>query len=853
MQPTTQRSWSPRVRCVVALVVLAGAQAACDNSSDAAPTTSAPVATSASAPSTTSPPDTSEPDTSDPTTVDPGYRASITRTAHGVAHIVADDWGSLGFGQGYAFAQDRACTLIDQVIKVRGQRAQWFGAGDGDANVLSDLAYRHLRIHAAADERWAGQPAHLSDFVSGYVNGFNSELEEEGPSGWCEGEPWVQPITLTDLYAYMTDAVLYASSGVLLGPIANAQPPPPGTAPPSTPAPDPAPDPAPETSTTLLVDSQGGSNGWAIGRDGSASGGGMLLANPHFPWEGEKRLWESQLTLTTGEMDAYGVTLSGIPGILIGFNDAVAWTHTVSAGYRLTLYELSLVPGDPTSYVYGDQTRAMTSTDITVDVLQADGSIQPLTRTMWSSHYGPMLELPFGWTADKAYTYRDANIDNSSLLQQFFGMITANDMDEFIAAHATSNAMPWVNTIATSADGRAWYADTAATPNLSPDALAGWQASVDAGGLAAVVLDNGAILLDGSNPVNEWVDDAGASRPGIVPFARQPQLERSDYVFNANDSHWLANPSEPLTGFSPLTGPEAVPQSARTRMNVVLLTDPAMRGQDGLFDLDEMQAAILSQRGVHAELLIDDVLRACDRTPLVLVDEVPYLITPACEVLRVWDRTYHVDSRGAALWREYLSLFSRADLVDAGPLYRTPFDPGDPINTPNGLNDAVDVEVLQNLGIAAKHMLQDGWALDVPLGQMQRDGRAGDSGIPMGGGNEIDGTASVVGCCSGSNTLAPTGDPGTFSPTQSYSDRGYPVTNGNSFMMVMAFTTEGPSARAVLTYGQPDDPADPDFTSQTRVYSDNTFRPVLFTRQQIAADPDAVTYEVRGAKPPPGG
>ena len=83
----------------------------------------------------------------------------------------------------------------------------------------------------------------------------------------------------------------------------------------------------------------------------------MLLANPHFPWEGEKRLWESHLTLTTGEVNAYGVTLSGVPGILIGFNDAVAWTHTVSAGYRMTLYQLSLVPGDPTSYVYGDEVQ----------------------------------------------------------------------------------------------------------------------------------------------------------------------------------------------------------------------------------------------------------------------------------------------------------------------------------------------------------------------------------------------------------------------------------------------------------------------------------------------------------------
>ena len=46
----------------------------------------------------------------------PTYSATIERTAYGTAHITAADWGSLGFGQGYAFAQDRFCVLADQII-----------------------------------------------------------------------------------------------------------------------------------------------------------------------------------------------------------------------------------------------------------------------------------------------------------------------------------------------------------------------------------------------------------------------------------------------------------------------------------------------------------------------------------------------------------------------------------------------------------------------------------------------------------------------------------------------------------------------------------------------------------------
>lgn len=55
------------------------------------------------------------------------YSALIERTEYGTAHITADSWGSLGFGQGYAFAQDRFCVLADQIVKVRSQRSAYLG------------------------------------------------------------------------------------------------------------------------------------------------------------------------------------------------------------------------------------------------------------------------------------------------------------------------------------------------------------------------------------------------------------------------------------------------------------------------------------------------------------------------------------------------------------------------------------------------------------------------------------------------------------------------------------------------------------------------------------------------------
>src|SRR4051794_40260788 len=56
------------------------------------------------------------------------YSATITRTSHGIPHIVAKDFGSLGFGAGYAAAGTSICTLADTVLTARGQRSRYLGA-----------------------------------------------------------------------------------------------------------------------------------------------------------------------------------------------------------------------------------------------------------------------------------------------------------------------------------------------------------------------------------------------------------------------------------------------------------------------------------------------------------------------------------------------------------------------------------------------------------------------------------------------------------------------------------------------------------------------------------------------------
>jgi acyl-homoserine-lactone acylase len=560
----------------------------------------------------------------------------------------------------------------------------------------------------------------------------------------------------------------------------------------------------------------------------------MLVGNPHFPWQGMLRMYEVHLTVP-GELDVYGVSLLGSPAVQIGFNDAVAWSHTVSAGRRFTAYSLDLVPGDPTSYRYGDEVREMTSVEVAVEVLQPDGSTRDVERTFWSSHYGPVIDFPgVGWSTERTLTFRDANADNDELLPQFFAMNTARSMDEFIEAHATWQGVPWVNTIAASADGRIWYADTSATPNLSADAIAAWRERVESDPITSIALDNGVVLLDGSDPLYEWVDDPEARDPGVVPFSQMPQLERSDVVFNANDPYWYATLDEVFAEFSPLHGNFAAPLSNRTRGNAVQLhPERGDSGPDGLFTFEEFRDSAIGNRVFTAEQLVDEVVERCRAEGAE--DEL-------CDVLEAWDRRVDITSVGAALWREFIDSFPNAALVDAGPLWAEPFDPADPLDTPNGLS--ADPEIVPRLEAAAARLRSAGFAVDAPLGDLQFSERNGER-IAIHGGTGAEGVSNVVGFGRNTTTAETGFDRGeVVDGSRSLTAKGYPITNGTSFIYALEFTPDGPVAQAFLTYGQTGDPASEFFGDQTKLFSAKQWRTLLFDEASITNDPALREYTV---------
>jgi len=790
------------------------------------------------------------------------YRATIRRTPDGVPHIVAADWSSASFGQGYASAEDRSCDLADQIVKIKGERAKWLGPGEKNAHVDTDFAWRAIGIYDRATKEFPTKSSEQREAMSAFAAGWNKYLAVttvDGIEGWCKGEPWVQPVTGADIYAYARSISLQASSGALATFIAQAIPPgaaqpeaaQPGAAQPGTPSGTTPGTAAPSGTTprpaSFAPEASPGSNGWAFGKDRTASGGGMLVANPHFPWEQELRFWEVHITVP-GQQDIYGAQLSGLPGVGIGFTDSFAWTHTVSAGRRFTAYSLDLVPGSPTSYKYDEGQREMTSREVAIEVKQSDGSTTTTTRTAWSSHYGPIISFPgVGWTEARTITFRDANIDNTSFVDQYLAMDQARSLDELIAAHEKHQGVPLFNTIATGKDGRAWYADTSATPNLSPAALSAYEDSLKTNVMAAAAADNGAVLLDGSKSLFEWVDEPGARSPGLVPYARMPKAERSDYLFNANDSFWVSHAEHLLSGdYSPLHGRQGTARSLRTRENATVLRDTSAvgpSGADGKFDLDELAKAALLNRGYSSRALLAAVSERCrgvssvdvpalanDRPELALPAET-IDITQACSTLQAWDGTYDLSARGAGLWREFMGRFESKAIGTAGVLWQEPFDAAKPVDTPSGLAPAPTGgtdPVLVNLARAVQIFGRAGKAVDAPLGELQFADRNGER-VPIHGGNANDGTTNVVGYSSapGSSTESiPKRKPPVAAGTGLTPD-GYQINNGTSFMMVVEFAGGGVRAKVLLSYGNTQHRSNPVFVDSTKEFSSKAWRDVV--------------------------
>ncbi|MCA9704809.1 MAG: penicillin acylase family protein [Myxococcales bacterium] len=580
-----------------------------------------------------------------------GAEATVYIDPWQVPHVHAPE--RTGVARGYGWAQMRAYPeeLMRLYAVARGRGAEIWG----DRYRTSDRMVRTLAIPQRAEAALAARSPELRAYLEAFAQGID-DYARAHPERIPEQARAVLPIRAADVLAH-AHRILMAFT-LLTG----------------------------QRPLVVTIDGEvtpyvAGSNLWAIGPSRSASGHAMLLANPHLPW-GPAALRMFEAHLVGPDPPLYGATLLGFPLPLLGFNDAIAWSHTVNVIDAADAY--ALVP-DGDGYRLDGERRAFDSHVETVLVRQDDGELVPERLEIRRSVHGPVVELVDG----RLLAIRAAiDDDYGGWAEAWLAMGRARDLPSFEAALQTMH-LPMFTVGYADRDGHVLYLSAGQIPQRASGRFGDWHQP-----------------LPGDR--SELVWDA------LLPYEALPRVvdPPGGFVQNSNSVPWLATLPVALdpAARSPSL-PPPWPLGMREIHGLRLLT------ADRSITFDELRDMQRSSRAELADHVLDDLVLAGR-----LSDD--WTTQRAAEVLARWDRRLDADSRGAALFEAWL----HRTLGSPAGQTAVPWSAEHPLDTPWGLADPR--AAARELGAAARELEQRFGAMDVAWGEVNRlrDGLPGTGG-----------------------------------------------------------------------------------------------------------------------------
>ena len=340
-----------------------------------------------------------------------GNQVEVVRDVDGVPHIYAATTHDLFFAQGYAHAQDRFWQMDFWRHIGGGRLAEMFG----EDQVEADMFLRSLDFTGIAEQELAEMPAEHREILEAYANGVNAYISGRSPSqisleyailplqnsGYAI-EPWTPVHSLTwakvmswDLSWNMLQEIDRATLSATL-PVERVEqlyPDFPEDKPvivPSDQAPTAHTQPAMELTagplTALLSAAERarsvweltgggfsgiGSNNWVVGGTHTETGMPILANDPHLAIQMPSIWYLNGLHCTARGGDCNyelaGFSFPGIPGVVIGHNEHIAWGVTNESVDTQDLFIEKINPDDPAQYEFdGDWVDAEVRTETIV-------------------------------------------------------------------------------------------------------------------------------------------------------------------------------------------------------------------------------------------------------------------------------------------------------------------------------------------------------------------------------------------------------------------------------------------------------------------------------------------------------
>ena len=448
----------------------------------------------------------------------PGLSGAVRATFddRGVATVAAGSWHDALRVQGYLTARDRLFQLELQRRSAEGTLAELFG------RAALDLDRKHRTfgfVHVAA-RAVSLLPSEESGHLGALADGINAFIESHaGRWGLEFAILRTRPRPFTPADALLVLLLMYedlttvwpdevarvandrlpeevrrfvfsnvSEDDVPLVPDREALRPPPL---PAVPA-EQNPAPFETREASLLADGAAGSNNWAVAGFLTASGMPMLAGDPHLPLR-MPSIWLPMRFEVAGTR-VEGVTLPGLPGVVIGKNDSIAWSFTnlytdVQDLYRETIEAGRAVRG-----------RGSEPVVVRVEMIPVRGASAERHEVRETSH-GPLVTGRFAlkWTA----------LDPSKLRLPIVAIDTAKGPEAFDRA-LDGFLGPAQNAVWASADGHIGWRATGLLPLRRAET-------------------DGSVPYDGTDPKNDW---KGFLSPRKLPRLVDPP---SGWLVTANN------------------------------------------------------------------------------------------------------------------------------------------------------------------------------------------------------------------------------------------------------------------------------------------------------------------------------
>jgi penicillin amidase len=349
------------------------------------------------------------------------------------------------------------------------------------------------------------------------------------------------------------------------------------------------------------------SNNWAVSPSRSATGYALLAGDPHLDLTLPSIWYEAHLVVP-GALDIYGVTIPGLPPVVIGFNHDVAWTFTNTGADVMDLYVEQVDDMQhPTRYRVDGAWRPL---EQRVEVYRGRHGETIAVDTTYYTHRGP-LQLVRGRWISMRWTVLESGREGDG----FLAAAHARNTREFEDAMAGAYRAPAQNMLSADRGGHIAIRSTGRYP-IRPG-----------NGAGSVLFDGTTSASDwkGDAPVSDWPQAFDPAQGYLASANQQPIDPRAAHI-------WFGGSWDPWRAL---------------RINELLRADSAVT-------VDAMRQFQTDPGSARADLFLPYFLRAAARVAARSTGPNPAVLDEAARVLARWDRRYTKTNTSAVLFEAAL-------------------------------------------------------------------------------------------------------------------------------------------------------------------------------------------------------